>query len=113
MNVEEEEGSVSLCEAKSAFKCRINTYVLKNNEHFELDGFFRDAFPLFESETQKLLNKFSILKLNTCLEAKFIKPSKDDENEDNWDIIVMYIQTRNRVIDVSKDKFGRLNFNFE
>lgn len=100
MSVDE---GVSLCERKSAFMCRINTYVLKNNEHFKLEDFFRDAFTIFQSETQKLLSKFHIIKLNTCLEAKFIKPVKDSEKENSWEYITMYIQTPNRIIDGTKD----------
>lgn len=100
----DQEG-VYFCERNSAFKCRISTYELKNKEHFRLEDFFRDAFALFELETQKLLKKNSILKLNACLEAKFIKPSKmsTDESEDSWDVIIMYIQTPNKIIDRSKN----------
>lgn len=96
--------SVSLRERQSAFKRRISTYALQNNDHYELNDFFRDAFPIFETETKKLLNKFLILKLNTCLEAKFIKPTKEDNDSDGgWEYTTFYIQTPNKVLDGSKN----------
>lgn len=98
----DEEG-VSLSERKSAFECRISSYELKNNEHVKLDDFFRDAFTIFEVETQELLNEFHIMKLNTCFEAKFIKPAKEKDESESWEYITMYIQTPNRVIDGSKN----------
>lgn len=108
---DDDDNGVSFCQKNSAFKCRINTYMLKNNEHFKLEDFFQDAFTLFKSETQKLLRKFTVLKLNACLEAKFIKPTTKNKNDgenndksgDGWEIAIMYIQTSNKMIDRSKN----------
>lgn len=68
------ENRVVFCANKNAFKSRVSSYTLKNIHHIDLTEFFNDAFPLFASETKKLLDEFSILKLNSCFEAKFTKP---------------------------------------
>lgn len=128
-----DEKSVVLSVQKNAFKCRILSYTLKNNGHTDLVNFFGDAFPLFASETNEILNRLLIVKLNTCFEAKFTKPlsktkkvihestknndtgkneavdeivkntdSEIDENAEN-EYTVMYIQTPNRVLDISRN----------
>lgn len=74
------ERSVVLCANKDAFKCRVLSYTLKNNNYTDLAEFFNAAFPLFASETEKILNRLLTVKINTCFEAKFTKPvtkSKD------------------------------------
>lgn len=124
------EKSVVLCAQKNAFKCRVSTYTLKNNGHTDLVNFFEEAFPLFASETNAILNRLLTVKLNTCFEAKFMKlvtktekgineseekddTEKNDESVENKDTeidenveneyLIMYIQTPNRVIDLSRN----------
>lgn len=86
---------------KNAFKCRVSTYALQNNVHDNLISFLRDASVLFISETKKLLDKFSVLKMNACLEAK-MKRGIHDESVD-IEYTTMYMQTKNKIIDCSTD----------
>lgn len=95
----EDEKDIVVCGRKTAFKCRLSTYALKNNVHDNLLSFLQDASVLFISETKKLLGKYPVMKINACLEAKFKKGINLDNDE--FAYATMYIQTRNRKVDCS------------
>lgn len=89
---------IILHEKNSAFKKRVSTYVLKNQEHINLNEFFQDAYEIFAIETKKLIRKFRVIKLNTNFEAKYKRKFSENEDSDD-DKTIFYIPTNNIIID--------------
>lgn len=93
--------SVNLIEKKSAFKRRIRTYALQNHGHKDVNSFFKDAYKLFERETNKIMSELLMIRVNVCMELKFLKRSivqRKSGEEIKDEEMTFFFQTSNEKI---------------
>lgn len=96
--------SITLVEKASAFRRRIRTYALLNSGYKDINIFFSETFKIFELETNKILRDLLMLKVNSCLEVKFVKRSmvqnSDNENSSQFkeEEMSYFFQTKNEQI---------------
>lgn len=83
---------IVLTEKRTAFRRRIRSYILKNTSHKILNEFLTDAFIIFDRETRSVLTELHLMKVNVCMELKFIKKSSDPKEAANE--ITRYFQTK-------------------
>ena len=81
-HTEKHAESVKWSEINSAFKHRIKTGVITNVNHLDFNTFMNDAKVLFESQIKKVLQKFTSIKVNTTLSAKYVVLKGDSEEID-------------------------------
>lgn len=115
-------GRIYYIEKETAFKNRIRTYALINDGFEDLIDFLRHAFKKFKNKTKKIVRKLYVIKVNACLEVKFIRKigSKNNEktfsdsdsendydsqqskpNDVNTEEISYFFQTKNATINAS------------
>ena len=60
-------------ECDAAFKGRLQTGVIINLIHKDIDNFLNDAFTLFAKHVKDALNRYGALKVYAVLVVKFIR----------------------------------------
>lgn len=83
---------------KTAFKCRLKTIALVNNNYIDIREFLKDAGVLFQNEVNQMLRSNYMLKVNTCFDAQYKKTVVDIVEYRN-----LYIQTKSFKIGVDSD----------
>lgn len=73
---------IQFVEKETAFKRRIITYELQNTVHKDLSQFLIDSFSIFEKQTEKIMSKLFAIKVNCCLELKFVKQRVELTDDD-------------------------------
>lgn len=73
--MKDEEASIEVFKAKSAFKNRLRSYVLRNKSHIDPTHFFNDAFVIFKRKIRKSLRELHSIKVHTCFTAIFKRTS--------------------------------------
>lgn len=88
----------------SAFRRRLQTFAIENCDHIDIHDFLSEAFQYFKDEIEKILRKYSLIKVNTTFKVIFIKLviTPDGETTEQQTI---YIHTKiskvNRQTDLS------------
>lgn len=83
-----------------AFENRVSTYKIVNKGHIDVQQFFNDAFSVFESQQQQLLNEHERLKTCCVFEVILTKPHTpndggdgDDDDDGDANVVRENIQT--------------------
>lgn len=69
----------------TAFKNRVQSHLYLNTDYIDLIHFFNESQRIFIHRTKIMLNHMQNMKVYTVLEAKFIRPQKEDINESSRD----------------------------
>lgn len=96
-------GAIALIRKNSAFKNRISEYILENIHHTDPKSFLNDCFPLFESETVKLLHEHHSLKIHASLKVQFVKQNISPYGEISEQTMVRYFNTKTVIITQTTD----------
>lgn len=85
-----------------AFRNRLQTFSIVNEEHIELNQFFQNAYEHFEPRVSALLRDHYLIKVSSCFVANFEKSVPTEEGV-RTESQKMYINTRAEVVDFETD----------
>lgn len=88
----------------SAFRNRLQSFVVKNLQHTDIVEFLDDCFHYFQMRILNFLSRHAILKTNACFVAILEKVSANSENGDrNVETTTVYIQSKMETVDSQTD----------
>lgn len=85
-----------------AFRNRLTTFSIVNEEHIDVEHFFEDAFEYFESRTSPIVQEHFIIKVGASFVANFVKTIITDHGEEQV-FQKIYLNTRAEVADFDTD----------